>query len=393
MDLFEHQAKRLLTDYGVAVPVGETARTADKAGQIARRLGASTYVVKAQVLAGDRKRAGGIRFASTPGEVQTAASQLIGSTLVTSQTGEAGAPVEAVHVEEAVKVAQNLYLAIMVDKRGGRVVMLASKSGGEDIEQRASRDAGLIERLELTLSEQKLEGDFEGLAGKIVADERLRAGLITLMRNLAAAFVSLDATQIEINPLAVTADGQLVALDAKMAIDDNAMFRRPDLAALRGASKSPADPTELEAQEHQINYMRLGGDIGLVVNGAGLALATHDLVVDAGGRPANFMDIRTTATSLDIAHGFSLILKNPAVRAIYVNVHGGGMQRCDTIAEGMGIAVRHSGRRLPIVIRMAGNNAVFAATVLKNNGIDYIDSDDMAEGAAAAVGAARREAA
>lgn len=393
MDLFEHQAKRLLADYGIAMPVGETARTADKAGQIARRLGASTYVVKAQVLAGDRKKAGGIRFASTPGEVETAAAQLIGSTLVTSQTGGAGAPVEAVHIEEAVKVAQNLYLAITVDKRAGRIVMLASKSGGEDIEERASKEAGLVERLELKLAGPKLEGDFDVLAGKILADERLRAGLGTLMRNLAAAFVGLDATQVEINPLAVTSDGQLIALDAKMTLDDNALFRRPDLSALRVASKLPADPAELEADEHQINYLRLDGDIGLVVNGAGLALATHDLVVDAGGQPANFMDIRTTATSLDIAHGFGLILKNPAVRAVYVNVHGGGMQRCDTIAEGMGIAMRHSGRRLPIVIRMAGNNAAFAAMVLKNNGIDYIDADDMAEGAAAAVAAARREAA
>lgn len=393
MDLFEHQAKRLLADYGIATPVGETARTADKAGQIARRLGASTYVVKAQVLAGDRKKAGGIRFASTPGEVETASAQLIGSTLVTSQTGEAGAPVEAVHIEEAVKVAQNLYIAITVDKRSGRIVMLASKSGGEDIEARAGKEASLIERLDLTLAGQKLEGDLEGLAARIVPNEPLRTGLATLMRNLAAAFVGLDATQVEINPLAVTVDGQLVALDAKMTLDDNALFRRPELDALRGASKSPADPSELEAQAHQINYLRLDGDIGLVVNGAGLALVTHDLVVDAGGRPANFMDIRTTATSLDIAHGFGLILKNPAVRAVYVNVHGGGMQRCDTIAEGMGIAMRRSGRRVPIVIRMAGNNAAFAATVLKNNGIDYIDADDMAEGAAAAVAAARREAA
>ena len=393
MDLFEHQAKRLLADYGIAMPVGETARNSDQAGQIARRLGASTYVIKAQVLAGDRKKAGGIRFASTPQEVEKAAAQLIGSKLVTSQTGGVPTPVEAVHIEEMVRVAQNLYLAITIDKATGHVVMLASKNGGEDIETRAGKENNLVERLPLTITGQKLEGDLEGFAHRIVSDARLRVGLVTLMRNLAAAFVGLDATQVEINPLAITADAQLVALDAKMTIDSNALFRRPDLAKLQAASKSPTDPAEAEAQQRQINYMRLDGNIGLVVNGAGLALATHDLVVDAGGRPANFMDIRTTATSLDIAHGFGLILKNPAVKSIYVNVHGGGMQRCDTIAEGIGIAMRRSGRRIPIVIRMAGNNAAFAANVLKNNGVDYIDADDMAEGAAAAVAAARKEAA
>ncbi len=393
MDLYEHQAKRLLADYGIAMPVGETARTADQAGQIARRLGAPTYVVKAQVLAGDRKRAGGIRFASTPQEVEKAAAQLIGSKLVTSQTGGVAAPVEAVHIEEMVRVAQNLYLAITIDKGTGHVVMLASKSGGEDIETRAGKDSEPVERLPLTISRQKLEGDLESFARRIVSNPQLLTGLVTVMRNLAAAFVGLDATQAEINPLAITADGQLVALDAKVTIDSNALFRRPDLAKLQASSRSPADPAEAEAQQRQINYMRLDGNIGLVVNGAGLALATHDLVVDAGGRPANFMDIRTTATSLDIAHGFGLILKNPAVKSIFVNVHGGGMQRCDTIAEGMGIAMRRSGRRIPIVIRMAGNNAAFAETVLKNNGVDYIDADDMAEGAAAAVSAARKEAA
>lgn len=393
MDLYEHQAKRLLADYGIAMPVGETARSADQAGQIARRLGASTYVVKAQVLAGDRKKAGGIRFASTPQEVEKSAAQLIGSKLMTSQTGGVATPVDAVHIEEMVRIAQNLYLAITIDKGSGHIVMLASKSGGEDIETRVSDGGDAVERLPLTLTGQKLEGDFESFAQRIVTDARLRAGLVIVMRNLAAAFVGLDATQAEINPLAITADGELVALDAKMTIDGNALFRRPDLVKLQATSKSPADPAELEAQHRQINYMRLDGNIGLVVNGAGLALATHDLVVDAGGRPANFMDIRTTATSLDIAHGFALILKNPAVKSIFVNVHGGGMQRCDTIAEGIGIAMRRSGRRVPIVIRMAGNNAAFAETVLKNNGIEYIDADDMAEGAAAAVSAARREAA
>ncbi|MCB1505307.1 MAG: ADP-forming succinate--CoA ligase subunit beta [Hyphomicrobiaceae bacterium] len=393
MDLFEHQAKRLLAGYGITTPIGETARNADQAGQAARRLGASTFVVKAQILAGDRKKAGGIRFASTPTEVEKAAQQLIGSRLVTSQTGAVAVPVEAVHIEEMVRIAQNLYLAITLDKSTGQIVMLASNRGGEEIESRAGSNEVVIERIPLTIEGPRLSGDFEGLAARIVSDDRLRMGLVNTMRNLAGAFIGLDATQIELNPLAITPDSEIIALDAKMTIDDNALFRRPDLDKLRAASKSPFDPTELEAQRYQINYMLLDGDIGCAVNGAGLALATHDLLVDAGGRPANFMDIRTTATSLDIAHGFSLILKNPAVKSIYVNVHGGGMQRCDTIAEGIGIAMRRSGRRIPLVIHMAGNNAAFAATVLKNNGVAYFAAGDMADGARHAVTSAKKEAA
>lgn len=393
MDLYEHQAKRLLAAYGIPTPIGETARTADQAGQAARRLGAASYVVKAQILAGDRKSAGGIRFASNAIEVEKAAAQLIGSKLVTSQTGAMAALVDSVHVEEMVRVAQNLYLAVTVDKATGEIVMLASDRGGEDIEKRAGKEKGLVTRLALKIEDNRLTGDFDGLATSAVGDEKLRKALAVVMRNLAAAMIGSDATLAEINPLCVTTDGRLVALDAKVAIDDNALFRRNDLKNLRDGRINATDPAELEAQQHQINYMRLDGDIGCVVNGAGLALVTHDLIVDAGGKPANFMDIRTTATSLDIAHGFALLLKNPAIRSIYVNVHGGGMQRCDTIAEGIGIAMRRSGRRLPIVIRMAGNNAQFATTVLKNNGIAYTSAADMAEGASSAVKAARQEAA
>ena len=197
-----------------------------------------------------------------------------------------------------------------------------------------------------------------------------------LFRQLTTAFVALDASLLEINPLALVDGDRLVALDAKLAIDDNALFRHADLRGLRDFTvRDESDPMELEAQHHQINYIRMQGDIGVLVNGAGLALATLDMLCDAGGRPANFMDIRTTASSLDIARGFQLILENPAVRAILVNVHGGGMQACDTIAEGIGIAVRHCpgmGRDVPIVISMAGNHAEFARTVLQNTGVRYI---------------------
>lgn len=202
--------------------------------------------------------------------------------------------------------------------------------------------------------------------------------------------VALDATQVEVNPLALTWDGRFVALDAKVRIDDNALFRHPAFAALSTATEiEDGDPVALGADRHHINYQRLDGDIGLVVNGAGLALATLDSIVEAGGRPANFMDVRTTATSLDVAYGLELIVSNAAVRSILVNVHGGGMQRCDTIAEGLGVAVRKVARHPPLVIRMAGNNAVYAHTVLANNGVAYRAADDMVEASRLAVAAAR----
>lgn len=393
MDLDEHQAKRLLESYGVPVPIGELARSVEEAGQAARRLGCGQFVVKAQIAAGDRNAAGGIRYASGNSEVEQAARMLLGQSLVTRQTTGRGARVGAVRVEERIAIGSSLYVALAVDKARGELVLMTSAEGGDDLEERARRDASLIERTPLRLDGNRIDADFAAIAERLVTGDALRKGLTTLLRNLAAAFVGCDATLVEINPLAVTDTGRLCALDAKVTIDDNAMFRRTDLARLREEGSAGADASEAEAQRFQTNYVKLDGEVGCVVNGAGLGLATHDLVVDAGGRPANFMDIRTTATSLDIANGFGLILQNPGVRSVLVNVHGGGMQRCDTIAEGIGIALRRSGRKLPIVIRMAGNNADFAQTVLRNNGVAYTRVDDMAEAARLAVEAARREAA
>ncbi|MBL8565119.1 MAG: ADP-forming succinate--CoA ligase subunit beta [Hyphomicrobiaceae bacterium] len=392
MDLYEHQAKRLLSAYGIPIPIGEVATSVDGAGQSARRLGCNGFVVKAQILAGDRKQAGGIRFASNPTEVENAARALLGTKLVTRQTGSRAARVDAVQVEEQIRTLDLLYLAITIDPQTGTVVMLASRAGGDDIEVRASTDRDVVHRIALSLDGPRLVGDFDSAAKQIASEPRIAAGLVTVMRNLAAAFIGSDATLAEINPLCISEEGRLYALDAKVTIDDNALFRRPELARLK-AERTGADPDELEAQRHQINYLKLDGSIGCVVNGAGLALTTLDLLESAGGSAANFMDIRTTATSLDIAHGFGLILANPAVRAIYVNVHGGGMQRCDTIAEGLGIALRKVSRRVPIVMRLAGNNAAFAQTVLRNNGVAYTAADDMSDGARLAVAAVRKEAA
>jgi succinyl-CoA synthetase beta subunit len=394
MKVHEFHAKHLLGRFDIPVPLGQAANTPGEAEAVARRMGCGRYAVKSQILAGDRGATGGIAFATTPAEVAKKAGQLLGKRLVTSQTGPAGAVVHQVYVEEAVDSAQNLYAAVALDSAAGRVTLLASPSGGDDIETRAASDPAAIRRMPVKLVGAKPEADYEKLAAEITGSPMLAASLAALLRNLAVALVALDASLIEINPLAVTHQGRLVALDAKMIVDDNALFRRPELAALRHANEAQdTDPAELEAQRYQLNYVGLDGNIGVAVNGAGLALATLDMIVDAGGRPANFMDIRTTASSLDIAHGFTLLLKNSRTKAILVNVHGGGMQRCDTIAEGLGIALRRGGRALPIVIHMAGNNADFARTVLANNGVKYIDAEDMAEAARRVVGVVKQEAA
>jgi succinyl-CoA synthetase beta subunit len=298
-----------------------------------------------------------------------------------------------VYVEEAVEAVQLLYAAVVLDRVSGRPLALASARGGDDIEERAERDPAIIQSIPLIVGNDAADGDFAGLAGRIGLNGAALADAARLFRQLAAAFVALDASLIEVNPLALTAGGRLIALDAKLSIDDNALFRHADLRALHDyMERDESDPVELEAQQHQINYIRMSGDVGVLVNGAGLALATLDMVCDAGGRPANFMDIRTTATSLDIARGFRLILDNPAVRAILVNVHGGGMQPCDTIAEGIGIAMRRRpSRNIPIVISMAGNHAEFARTVLANTGVPHIACGTPWEAVQRAVALARAE--
>jgi succinyl-CoA synthetase beta subunit len=374
MDLHEFQAKELLVRFGVDIPRARVVETAADAQRAAEGLGCRRFVIKAQIRAGDRARHGGLRVADSARAAGQEARAMLGRRIVTPQTPEAGELVKWVYVEEAVEAAQLLYAAVLLDRVSGRPLALASAHGGDGIQERAERDPGIVQSIPLTLRDGAADGDFAGLAGRIGLEGAALAGMVQLLRQLATAFARLDASLIEVNPLALTAGAMLIALDAKLAIDDNALFRHADLRALRDFTvRDESDPVELEAQRHQINYIRMAGDIGVLVNGAGLALATLDMVCDAGGRPANFMDIRTTATSLDIARGFGLILDNPAVRSILVNIHGGGMQPCDTVAEGIGIAVRrHPARSVPIVISMAGNHAEFARTVLANTGVPHI---------------------
>jgi succinyl-CoA synthetase beta subunit len=397
MDLHEFQAKELLVRFGVEIPRGRVVESADDAQRAAEGLGGRRFVVKAQIRAGDRARHGGVRLADGARAAGQETGAMLGRRIATPQTPEGGALVKRVYVEEAVEAAQLLYAAVLLDTVSGRPLVLASAHGGGDIEDRAERDPGIVQSTPLTLDDGSADGDFAGLASRIGLTGAAMAAAAQLYRQLAAAFVGLDATLIEINPIALTPGATLVALDAKLSIDDNALFRHADLRALRDFTvRDESDPVELEAQQHQINYIRLAGDIGIMVNGAGLALATLDMVCDAGGRPANFMDVRTTATSLDIARGFRLILDNPAVRAILVNIHGGGMQPCDTVAEGIGIAARQRdarepGRDIPIAICMAGNHAEFARTVLANTGVPHTACRTPWEAVQKAVACAKAE--
>lgn len=391
MNLQEFQAKTLLADYGVPVPVGEVAETPAAAERVARRLPGKRYAVKAQVQAGGRGRAGGVRIVESTAAVRQAAEELLGQALVTEQTGPEGRTVKAVHVEEAVESERVVYAAVLVDPQTGKVALIGAEKGGDDIEERAARGPGLVKTLLLDADGKADKDGFQDFARQLALKGELAKKAGALFAGLAKAFIELDASLIEINPLAVTAEGEVLALDVKMIVDDNALFRHPGLADMH--DRDEHDPVELEAQANEINYVRMDGNIGVVVNGAGLALATHDMLSDAGGAPANFMDIRTTATSLDIARGFDLLLSNPKVDAVLVNVHGGGMQRCDTIAEGIGISMKRHDRSVPIVLRFAGNNADFGRTLLGNYGIAYTQADTMADAIERVVVVARREAA
>lgn len=383
MKIHEFQAKRLLAPYGLRVPDGGVAITSAEAGEIARQLDGSSVMVKAQIHAGGRQRAGGIQRVDGAEAVEAAARGLLGRMLTTAQTGPDGLKVRRVLVETAITAARELHLALLVDASSGELTLIGSAKGGADIEEQAASGTVRVNQLRLGSGrEARLDAVAEFVAG-LALDGALHEQGCALVDGLRRAFIDLDASLIEINPLAVTETGTLMALDVKMVLDDNALFRHGDLAALR--DEDDTDPVDLQAQRHQLNYVQLDGDIGMVANGAGLGLATLDMVVAAKGRPANFMDIRTTAKSLDIAHGFRLLLDNPATRAILINVHGGGMQPCDTIAEGLGIAMRRTGRSLPLVVRLAGNNADFARSRLKNFGCAVIDCPDMWTAAAKAV--------
>jgi succinyl-CoA synthetase beta subunit len=387
MNLHEHQAKALLRDYGIPMPSGALAKTAAEAAAAAKALGGTSWAVKAQIHAGLRQKAGGVRVVSAPEEVAQVAEALLGTRLVTPQTGAKGKLVKSVYVEQAAGYARQLYLALLVDRSADRVAFIAAGEGGDDIEARLSADPGQMRRLVV----DPAAGIDAPAALAFARDLGLADGqdreAAQVMEAAYRAFMDLDASLIEFNPLVVTDEGRLLALDAKMVLDDNALFRHQELESLR--DEDELDSSEMEARRFELNYVQLEGDIGVMVNGAGLALATVDLLKQHGGEPADFMDIRPEASREQVAGGFRLLLANPRVKAILVNIYGGGILRCDTVAEGIGSACREAGLRVPLIVRAAGTNGELARKVLVSQGISVSFADTMGEAAAQAARAAR----
>ena len=391
MNIHEYQAKALLAGYGLTAPRGGVAETAEQATELARELGGAAWMVKAQIHAGGRGKAGGVRRAESAPAVGQAAAALLGQQLVTEQTGAGGKRVKRVLVEQALDVERELYLALLVDRSSGRLAMLGATEGGEDIEARAAAEPEAIRR-ELIDSEKGLQAaqaaamvEHLGLTGAAAASAA------ELMQGLARAFLDTDASLIEINPLVVSRSGELLSLDVKMSLDDNALFRHAEHEALR--DEDEVDPSELEAQRYEVNFVKLDGNVGCVVNGAGLALATIDLLQANGGRPADFMDIRPTATRDQVATAFGMVLDNPKVRSILVNVYGGGILKCDTIGEGIAAAMKKRRREVPLIVRAAGTNADICRKALTAQGVPVTFAGDMAEAARLAVAAVGKEAA
>jgi len=391
MNLHEYQAKALLADYNIPIPKGIVAATAEEAESAAKHIGGESWIVKAQIHAGGRGRAGGIKRANSTANVLSASNKLLGSKLVTYQTGPAGKTVAQVYVEAACDIKQEIYLAVLVDRPTAKIAFLGSSSGGEDIEEMAAEDPARIHKLVVddyeNLDSKALDAFISGLgfSGKSAA----KAAAIA--RSLFKAFRDFDASLIEINPLALTQDGRLFVIDAKMSLDDNALYRHAELEKLRDSREEDQD--ELEARRHELNFTSLDGNVGCVVNGAGLALATLDLLTDNGVAPANFMDIRPAATREHVAAGFEMLLDDARLKAILVNIYGGGILRCDTIAEGIALAVQRKGLHVPLVVRAGGTNMELCHKVLISQAIPAQFARDMTHAVELISNATTREAA
>ena len=389
MNIHEYQAKDLLRKFGVSVPRGGVAYTADEAIKVAEELGGPVWVVKSQIHAGGRGKAGGVKLAKSIEEVKKFSSEMIGSNLVTHQTGPEGKEVTRVYVEEGCDIKRELYLGILVDRTSSRITIMASTEGGMDIEEVAANSPEKILKLSvdpvtgLQAHHSRRIGYGLGLEGGQVKS------CIRFLDGMYRAFTELDASVVEINPLVVTGEGDVVALDAKMNFDDNALFRHENIAELRDETEE--DPTELEATKYDLNYVKLDGNIGCMVNGAGLAMATMDIIKYYGGEPANFLDVGGGATRDRVTAAFKLILSDPNVEALLVNIFG-GIMRCDVIAEGVVAAAREVSLSVPLCVRLAGTNVELGKRILEESGLPIIAADDLADAAEKAVMAAREAA-
>jgi succinyl-CoA synthetase beta subunit len=377
MKIHEYQAKAILARHGVPVPQGEVVFDADNAAAAAQKLG-GTVVVKAQIHAGGRGKGGGVKVVRDPGEARAAAEKMIGMNLVTYQTGPHGQKVQRVLVEQGLRIARELYLGLVLDRTTERPVLMVSPEGGVEIEKVAEEHPDRIFKafvhpaIGLSAYQTRQLAFALGLEGPQIGQAS------RLMTAVFDAFKAADASLIEINPLIVTEEGSLLALDAKMNFDDNALYRHPDIKDLRDVSEE--DPLEIEASKFSLNYIKLDGTIGCMVNGAGLAMATMDIIKLAGGEPANFLDVGGGANAEQIKNAFRILMADTAVRAVLINIFG-GILRCDVLAEGVIAAVEQLGVPVPIVIRMEGTNVEKGKQMLRESGLNFTTADDMNEAA------------
>jgi succinyl-CoA synthetase beta subunit len=378
MNIHEYQAKELLAKFGVAVPRGGVAYTAAEAVETARRLGGEVWVVKAQIHAGGRGKAGGVKLCRSEDEVAAAARSLLGKNLITHQTGPSGREVKRVYVEEGCDIARELYLGLLIDRDTGRVTLIGSTEGGIEIEEIAARSPEKILKVAIDPASGIEPFHARNIAYGLGLEGAQVGVAVKFITALYRAFCELDASIVEINPLVVTGAGQLIALDAKVGFDDNALFRHPDVAALRDEDEE--DRTELEAAKHSLSYIKLDGNIGCMVNGAGLAMATMDIIKLYGGNPANFLDVGGGANKERVTIAFKLILSDPNVEAILVNIFG-GIMRCDVIAEGIVAAAREVNLHVPLVVRLEGTNVELGRKILGQSGLPLIAAENLEDAA------------
>jgi len=384
MNIHEYQAKAVLSKYGVAVPKGNVADTPAEAEDIAKEFG-TPVVVKAQIHAGGRGKGGGVKFAKTPDEAREYAKQIIGMTLVTHQTGPQGKKVKRVLVEQAGRIKRELYLGMVIDRGVSRVVMMASTEGGMEIETVAAKTPEKILKEWVDPAVGLMPFQARKLAFGLGIPGELTGKAVKFMTALYKAFVDTDCSLAEINPLVLTEDGDIVALDAKMNFDSNGLFRHKDIQALRDFDEE--DPTETEASKFDLTYISLDGNIGCMVNGAGLAMATMDMIKHCGGNPANFLDVGGGANAEQVTNAFRLILSDAKVKAILVNIFG-GIMRCDVIAEGVVAAAKTLGLSVPLVVRLEGTNVEKGKEILAASKLNIISAVDMADAAKKVVAAA-----
>ena len=385
MKIHEHQAKAILDRYKVRIPRGEVTSDPTEVRAIAERLG-GTVVVKAQIHAGGRGKGGGVKLARSPEEAEQLAREIIGMQLVTHQTGPAGSKVETVLVEEGLDIRKELYIGIVIDRQAGLPVLMASTEGGMDIEEVAAKTPERILKewiqpgLGLHAFQARKVAFGLGLDPKLVRDAS------KFMMALYRAFEDTDASLAEINPFLVTGDDQVYALDAKMTFDDNALHRHGDIAELRDLNEE--DPSEIEASKYGLNYIKLDGNVACMVNGAGLAMATMDIIKLAGGNPANFLDVGGGASAEQVENAFNILLSDPNVRAVLINIFG-GIMRCDIVAAGVVEAAKKMGIKIPVVVRLEGTNVEKGQEILRNSGLNFLVAKDMKDAAEQVVAAAK----